>query len=740
MAFPHIRPVAAPPTASSSDQASKRGRLGFVERESTIIGRRDIAIVPWVTIAMVSVALTVSLALRPDDISETFSDGLIIAATLAYALVAGTIAMLQDHPLAVRARQSLFVYLGGSALLIGALAIVGVLDLGVATVYFAPLVQVAAYLGLVLPRRWAIRILVVLLLTVAGVHLANDAASTLDVVTFGGLVIAAWLVGVLIHQAHGGAAKIALVLSRSDVLTAALNRRGFFDQFDAEITAARAAREPMALLIVDLDEFKRVNDEQGHAAGDELLRWVGRTAIPSVLPATASLGRLGGDEFGIVLPGARRAEADALAAAVHDALAARIESSIGVAFSEDGETTSDDFLRVADAALYACKADPDAHVQSLVAGTARSVAAAPRSGVKAPAMTYQQLRSAGGPPERPAQGVHFGWLLRGSFWVVAASGAMVTAGIAIEGAQNIYGDLVLYMSVPWIAANIALGWIFGNASGSPDRRIMLARVAASILVGLGISFSMLAHGGITSPIIAGLYLKVLFDASVLARRQAAETAAVSIAWWAFAVALSPTDQYWAVPYQLTLFAVSYGLGMVGRNAFMDATSARLRLAHTDALTGLRNRPGFTQGAERAFAAAKVEDRPFAIIAFDLDDFKLVNDTKGHAAGDELLQQVAEITRDTLPSAYSVGRLGGDEFVAAVPAGSVEEAGALATALTAKLTPLVGASIGCAVHPADGDDLESLLRSADHRSYSAKPGRTRHSPLTVAPDDDGIAAA
>ena len=740
MAFPHIRPVAAPATVSAPDQASKRGRLGSVDRETTIIGRRDIAIVPWVTIAMVSVALAISVALRPDPVSDTFSDGLIIAASLAYAAFAGVIAALQDHPLAVRARQSLTVYLAGSALLIGALAIVGVIDSGVATIYFAPIVQVAAYLGLVLPRRWALRILVVLLLTVAGVHLANPVASTLDVITFAGLVIAAWLVGVLIHQAHGGAARIALVLSRSDVLTAALNRRGFFDQFDAEIAAARAAREPMALLIVDLDDFKQVNDEQGHAAGDELLRWVGREALPGVLPENASLGRLGGDEFGIVLPGARRADADALAAAIHDALAVRIESSVGVAFSEDGETTSDDFLRVADAALYACKADPESHVQSLVAGTARSVAAAPKSGVKAPSMTYQQLRRGGGPPDRPAQGVHFGWLLRGSFWVVAASGAMVVAGIAIEGPQNAYGEIVLLMAAPWILANIVLGWVFGHASGSPDRRILMARGAASILVGLGISFSMLAHGGITSPIIAGLYLKVLFDASVLARRQAAETAAVSLAWWGLVIALSPTDQYWAVPYQLTLFAVSFGLGMVGRNAFMDATSARLRLAHTDALTNLRNRPGFTQGAERAFSAARAEGRPFAIVAFDLDDFKLVNDTKGHAAGDELLQQVAEITRDTLPSAYSVGRLGGDEFVAAVPAGSVEEAGALATALTAKLTPLVGASIGCAVYPADGDTLEALLRSADHRSYSAKPGRTRHSPLAVAPEDGGIAAA
>ena len=711
-----------------------------MERESTIIGRRDIGTVPWVTIAMVSVALAVSVALRPDPLSDTFSDAFIIGSSLIYGALATIIALLQDQPLAVRARQSLAVYLGGSALLVGALAVVGVIDAGVATIYFAPIVQVAAYLGLVLPRAWAVRILAILLATVAGVQWANPAAPLLDFLTFEGLVIAAWLIGVLCHQAHGGAAKIALLLSRSDVLTGSLNRRGFFDQFDAEIAAARAVGEPMALLIIDLDEFKRINDLQGHAAGDDLLRWVGREAIPSVLPAGAALGRLGGDEFGVILPGARRDTAGAVADAVHTVLATRIECSIGLAASEDGETTSDDFLRVADAALYACKDDPETHVHSLVAGSARSVAAAPKLSVKAPQMTYAQLRQAGGPPERPAQGIHFGWLLRGSFWVVAASGLMIIAGVAVEGSHNSYGDLVLLIGAPWVLANLALGWYFFGTSDTPDRSIIFARVAAAMLVGFGISMAMLAGGGLTAPIIAGLYLKVLFDAVVLPRREAAETAAISLAWYLLAVALSPADQLWAVPYQLTVFAVSFGLGSVARNAFSDATSQRLRLAHTDSLTGLRNRPGFTQGAERAFASARENALPFAIVAFDLDDFKAVNDTKGHAAGDELLQQIAELTRDTLPSAYSVGRLGGDEFVAAVPAGSVEEAGALATALTTRISPLVGASIGCAVYPADGETLEQLLQSADHRSYSAKPGRTRHSPLAVAPDDDGIAAA
>ena len=738
MAFPHIRPAAPAHRDGELPKPAWRGVSADAETESTIIGRRDVAIVPWVTIAMVAVAVAASTALRPNgDLSDT----LVIGGALAYAVMAGILSLLQDRPLMQRARGSIGVYLFGSALLVGLLGTIASLDQGVTTVFFAPIVQVAAYLGLVLPRRWARVSLVVLLATVAIVQVINPAGSVREVIEMAGLVAAGWLVGVLCHYAHGRAARIALMLSRSDVLTATLNRRGFFDQFDAEIRSAREAGESIALLIVDLDQFKVVNDERGHAAGDELLTWIGAT-IPTVLPERAALGRLGGDEFGIVLPGVDRAEAEAIGHAIAAVLAPRIGASIGVATSQDPETTDDDFLRVADAALYSCKAAPDQSVQSLVAGSTRALHPSDRLPARPPALTYARLRAAGGPPDRPSQGIHSGWLLRGGFWVVAAAGAIIVIGMAIEGPENGYGRAIVWFGVPWVLANVILGYIHFGTAEKLAPRIRFARISSTMLIGVGISIAMLADGGLTAPIVAGLYLKVLFDTSVLARREARDTVAMTLAWWSLAVVLSPASELWAVPYQLTLFAVSYGLGIVGRRAFTDAISARLRLAHTDALTGLRNRPGFEQGAERAFAIAKDEARPFAVIAFDLDDFKTINDTLGHAAGDELLQQVATITKETLPSAYSVGRLGGDEFVAAVPAGSVEEAAALASALTARLKPLVGASVGCAVHPADGTDLEALLRSADHRSYSAKPGRTRHSPLATLSDEpgSGIAAA
>ncbi|MDO9356298.1 MAG: GGDEF domain-containing protein, partial [Solirubrobacteraceae bacterium] len=486
MAFPHIRPVAAPDGPEQSPGPRWRSALGNGDGQPSIIGRRDVAVIPWITIAMVAIAVAISTALRPDG---DLSDGLVIGGALAYAVFAGTLALLQDRPLMVRLAGSLPVYLLGSALLVSLLAGIGALDQGLATVFFAPVVQVAVYLGLILPTRWSRGAIVALLATVGAVQAINPVASTRDAVSMFGLVFAAWLVGALCHSAHGRAARIALMLSRSDVLTRSLNRRGFFDQFDAELASARASRSTVALLIADLDDFKKVNDERGHAAGDELLRWVGE-AIPQVLPPKAALGRLGGDEFGILLPGASREVADAVAAAIVAALKPKIGASIGVATSQDPDTTADDYLRVADAALYACKSTAGLQVQSLVAGSTRALDAAQRT-PRAPDLTYAQLSAAGGPPDRPAQGIHYGWLLRGGFWIIAAAGALIIAGIAIEGPANAWGEAILWIGAPWVALNVALGALNYGDADIEGRRVLIARIASSMLVGAGIAAAML---------------------------------------------------------------------------------------------------------------------------------------------------------------------------------------------------------------------------------------------------------
>jgi diguanylate cyclase (GGDEF)-like protein len=149
------------------------------------------------------------------------------------------------------------------------------------------------------------------------------------------------------------------VLSRTDSLTGCLNRRGFTERLDAEL--ARAGREggEVALVQLDLNGFKAVNDEHGHAAGDEMLRWVGAT-LHGLLRASDVTGRLGGDEFALLLPGLGAVDARAVADRTVAALAERIGASVGVAVHPADGPTGDLLHRHADAELYSHKLKPRA--------------------------------------------------------------------------------------------------------------------------------------------------------------------------------------------------------------------------------------------------------------------------------------------------------------------------------------------------------------------------------------------
>jgi diguanylate cyclase (GGDEF)-like protein/PAS domain S-box-containing protein len=162
--------------------------------------------------------------------------------------------------------------------------------------------------------------------------------------------------------------------SRSDPLTGMLNRRSFDEALETQLALARRYKRSGALLIADLDRFKQINDEFGHAAGDEALRVVSRV-LASNLRETDTVGRdegglvarLGGDEFALLLPETDAAGAEAVGERLVAALAAepvrigdhevRLGISIGVATFGAGEFISaEDLLAAADRAMYRVKA------------------------------------------------------------------------------------------------------------------------------------------------------------------------------------------------------------------------------------------------------------------------------------------------------------------------------------------------------------------------------------------------
>lgn len=153
-------------------------------------------------------------------------------------------------------------------------------------------------------------------------------------------------------------------LADHDPLTGLFNRRRFQTELDRELAEAARYGTEGAILILDLDNFKRINDTHGHAAGDELLRCVAQ-ALRERLRRTDILARLGGDEFGAILPHADEHRATAVAEALRRVIAEtagpdgeRVTASVGVSVYGGGRLGADARERIvtaADAAMYAAK-------------------------------------------------------------------------------------------------------------------------------------------------------------------------------------------------------------------------------------------------------------------------------------------------------------------------------------------------------------------------------------------------
>ena len=167
-----------------------------------------------------------------------------------------------------------------------------------------------------------------------------------------------------------------------------------------------------------------------------------------------------------------------------------------------------------------------------------------------------------------------------------------------------------------------------------------------------------------------------------------------------------------------------------RTRGLEAATRQLRhLATHDALTGLPNRVLLDDRLTQAMAHADRDGRLFALMVCDLDRFKLVNDSLGHAAGDELLQEVSRRLSGLIRTTDTVARIGGDEFMLLVTSiYHTDDARALASRVVEVLqTPVrvaqvdvhTSPSIGIAFYPQDGKSIEALIAHADAAMYCAK---------------------
>lgn len=163
-----------------------------------------------------------------------------------------------------------------------------------------------------------------------------------------------------------------------------------------------------------------------------------------------------------------------------------------------------------------------------------------------------------------------------------------------------------------------------------------------------------------------------------------------------------------------------------------------RSAVTDPLTGLGNRAGFERAVRQELARARRYDHPLNVVMIDLDNFKRINDSFGHAVGDRALMEVATALKESKRAHDSVFRWGGDEFVLLLPEVTPESArlamhrlAAIASATEVQGIHL-GASVGLASYPVDGQDGAALLALADSRMYESKLARSRGAGADQAP--------
>ena len=215
------------------------------------------------------------------------------------------------------------------------------------------------------------------------------------------------------------------------------------------------------------------------------------------------------------------------------------------------------------------------------------------------------------------------------------------------------------------------------------------------------------------------------------------------------VAMAGRAPPWASSFGafLAVIAMAHGmyvlllLAVVRLRAGQARAEESARLLHlvatTDTLTGLPNRRALNAALQSGIASARQSGQPLAVALIDIDHFKAINDTHGHAAGDDVLRQIGQVMQAELRRTDGVGRWGGEEFLLCLPGTSISAAADLAERLRLAVQlhefphgQPVTVSIGLAQLLGE-DDLEQLLQRTDRALYRAKAqGRNRTEIQTI----------
>ncbi len=325
--------------------------------------------------------------------------------------------------------------------------------------------------------------------------------------------------------------------------------------------------------------------------------------------------------------------------------------------------------------------------------------------------------------------------------ILFGAGALVLLFTLLLPAVGTGGRNELILAAVAGAAFAVAAGLLTSFARTPMWFLTLAPALGSVLVGVVICFA-----GPEAATSYALYFAwvVIAAATFLGRAATAVHGAFAVAVYDIATRISGPG---AVPSALSLAmlagtAIVAAVVLAGLASQARAFVAELETdARTDPLTGLSNRRALREGIAQELGRSDRTRQPLALILFDLDHFKLYNDSFGHPAGDQALRRLARIVGEVTRSIEITARTGGDEFAIVAP--ETDAAGAMAVAERLRIAietefaaerPALTASFGIAVHRPGGLGLRDLFQAADGALYDAKEaGRNR---VELAPPSAG----